>query len=385
MNNWDLHIEQLIVEKISGTINEEDSSYLDGLIETDAKIKEKWEKIKKKFQSLESQRFLQGIDAENGWLKFEKGIRRKKLGRTILIRRLTIAASFMIPLCIAAIFFFHSKTSNSIALVPNSDRNVKLYVNGTGLIDLSNYTSLSGIDTLNNVKLTINKGSLSYVASNNQASGTLNTLVIPETQTYKLTLSDGSEVWLNSLSQLKFPFIFSKDKREVWINGEAYFKVAKNRLWPFIVHTSLTDIQVLGTEFNVNTYDSLQIKTALVNGSINTRAANGRSILLKPGFQSVFSKTKEFKVAAFDSESELSWMKGVYFFQNSSLNDIAHIVYRWYGITLIFDNDKISSSRFTGALIKEKTLKEFLDNLVLTSNINISYRSDNGAIRLSER
>lgn len=381
INNPNTFTERLMIEKISGTISREDSMYLDELLETNAEIKRKWENIKESFEGPEAQRFLQNIDVENGWLKFKKGIRKKKQSRTILIRRLTVAASLLILFGIAAMFFFHSQTPNSIATVPGSNRNVKLYVNGTDLIDLSNYNSLSGFATLNNVKLTISKESLSYIASNNQAAGVLNTLVIPETQNYKLILSDGSEIWLNSLSQIKFPFVFAKNKREVWIKGEAYFKVAKNKARPFIVHTSLTDIQVLGTEFNVNAYDSLQVKTSLVNGLVNTCAANGKGVLLKPGFQSVFSKANEFQVTTFDSYNELSWMKGIYFFQNSSLDDIGDVVYRWYGITLVFDNDKISSNRFTGALMRYKPLKEFLDNLVLASNIK--YRSDSDAIYLS--
>lgn len=381
MNNRNTFIEQLMIEKISGTISREDDIYLDELLGTNAEIKNKWENIKASFEEMGTQHFLQNIDVENGLLKLKKGIHRKRHGRTILIQRLTIAASLLILFGVAAMFFFHSQKPDTVASASGSGRNVKLYVNGDDLIDLSNYNPLSVITTSGNVKLTIGEESLSYIASGNQDTGTLNTLVIPETQNYKLILSDGSEIWLNSLSQIKFPFVFSKNKREVWVKGEAYFKVAKNKARPFVVHTSLTDIQVLGTEFNVNAYDSFQIKTSLVNGLVNTYAANGKSILLRPGFQSVFSKANEFQVTTFDSYNELSWMKGIYFFQNSSLDDIGDVVYRWFGITLVFDNTKISSNRFTGALMRDKPLKEFLDNLALASNIK--YRTDSDAIYLS--
>jgi len=260
-------------------------------------------------------------------------------------------------------------------------RSVRLYLNGSKPIILSNNTLSPGSANLKNVKLNVSDGVLSYAVLKDQGTQSLNTLVIPETLTFEVILSDGSEVWLNSLSQLKFPFVFSKEKREVWVDGEAYFKVAKNPYCPFIVHTSLTDIKVLGTEFNVNTYDSLRINVALIRGSVRTSSKKGQSILLKPGFQAVYSDGKQFKVTSFDSFKALSWMKGIYFFQNSSLKDLAPVVYRWYADTLIFDSPKLLSSHFTGALIKNKSLKEFLDNLSLTSNI--SYRIDGNVIHLS--
>jgi transmembrane sensor len=377
------NIERLMIEKLSGTISLEDSNYLDSLLRSEAEIRQQWEDVKESFEVGEPQRFLASLDTGNAWLKFRKGIEEKKYKRTILIRKVAVAASLMIPLFLVSLFYFHSKTPNAIVQVNSADRSVKLYLNGSDSINLSNYKSASIPASLKNAKLNIGNGNLSYVILKDQGTESLNTLAIPETLTYKVTLSDGSEVRLNSLSQLKFPFKFSKEKREVWVNGEAYFKVTKNQHCPFIVHTALTDIQVLGTEFNVNTYDSLQVKTDLVRGSVTTRAANGKTILLKPGFQSVFSKGKQFEITAFDSDSELSWMEGVYFFRNSSLKNIALVVYRWYGETLIFDNSELSSSYFTGALIKDKPIKDFLDNLALTSNI--SYRSDRGTIHLDRR
>ena len=303
MENREINIEQLMIEKLSGIISPEDSIYLDNILRSGAEIRQKWEELKASFEVGEPNRFLESINTENAWVHFEKGIAEKKQKRTILIRRLTIAASLMIPLFIVSLFIFNSKTSykNIISRGKVSDRSVRLYLNGSKPINLSNYSLTSGASTLKNVKLNVSKGSLSYVILKDNDPRTLNTLVIPETQTFKVSLSDGTEVWLNSLSQIKFPFVFSREKREVWVNGEAYFKVAKNPYCPFIVHTSLTDIKVLGTEFNVNTYDSLQTNVALIRGSVSTRSKSGQSILLKPGFQAEFSKGKQFNVTDFDS------------------------------------------------------------------------------------
>ena len=383
MENRELNIEQLMIEKLSGIISHEDSIYLDDILRSGVEIRQKWEDLKASFEVGEPNRFLESINTENSWAHFEKGIAEKKQKRIILIHKLTIAASLMIPLFLVSLFIFNSKTSykNNISLLNVPDRSVRLYLNGHNSINLSSYSLTSGASTLKDVKLNVSKGSLSYVILKDNDLRNLNTLVIPETQTFKVTLSDGTEVSLNSLSQLKFPFMFSREKREVWVNGEAYFKVAKNPYCPFIVHTSLTDIKVLGTEFNVNTYDSFQVNVALIHGSVSTHSKSGQSILLKPGFQADFSRSKQFNVTDFDSSKTLSWMKGIYFFQNSSLRDLATVVYRWYGETLVFDNSKLSSNHFTGALFKDKSLKDFLDNLSLTSNI--SFQIEGNIIHLS--
>lgn len=381
MENRIINIEQLMIEKLSGIITAEDSIYLDNLLRSGTEMGQKWEELKASFEHGEPNHFLESIDTEKAWVNLKNGIKIKKEKRIILTRRLAIAASIMLPLLLSALFFFNSKTSKDIVKSSISERSVKLYLKGTKTINLSSYSLASSVPILKNVKLNVNKGVLTYEVLKDQDARTLNTLVIPETRTFKVILSDGSEVWLNSLSQLKFPLLFSKDKREVWVNGEAYFKVAKNQYCPFIVHTSLTDIKVLGTEFNVNTYDSLQVNVALIHGSVTTSSKMGQSILLRPGFQAVYNNGKQFNITNFDSFKALSWMQGIYFFQNSSLKDLAPLIYRWYAKTLVFDNMKLSSSHFTGALIKDKPLKEFLDNLSLTSNIR--YRIDGDVIHLS--
>jgi ferric-dicitrate binding protein FerR (iron transport regulator) len=186
------------------------------------------------------------------------------------------------------------------------------------------------------------------------------------------------------MTELKFSFAFSANKREVWLNGEAYFNVAKDDHRPFIVHTPLTDIKVLGTSFNVNTYDSFEVKTSLVDGAVRTESARGSDqVLLKPGYEAVFSPHAGFAVHSFDTNNVLSWMSGVYYFEHATLKSIGPVISRWYGDSLIFDDPRAASSRFSGAMIKEKDLREFLDNLTLTSNIQIRYTNGGKEIHLS--
>jgi ferric-dicitrate binding protein FerR (iron transport regulator) len=384
MTEKEIHIEQLMMERLTGVIGEEDDRYLEDLLRNDTEAREQWQKIQATFEKGGAYNYLQSLEPEAAWRQVTEGIARKKHYRIVKRRRIMLAASLLLPLLVAGLFFYYSRVSERMATVRQPDNSVKLFINGAQAVNLSQYNLSSGkLPLLHNVSLKVGKGSLSYAPLNDQVSHALNTLVIPATAIYMITLSDGTEVSLNSMSELKFAFAFSGDQREVWLRGEAYFKVAKDARHPFIVHTPLTDIQVLGTEFNVNTYDSLKVMTALVEGAVSTREAGGKSVLLKPGYEAVFSKGYGFNIKTFDSNDILSWMQGIYYFRNASLENIAAVIHRWYGDTLIFDNPGASSGRFTGAMLKDKPLKEFLDNLELTSNVR--YYTKNGEIHVGTR
>jgi hypothetical protein len=381
MTEREIHIEQLMLEQLTGVISGEDALYLEDLLQNDDGIRLQWEEFNRSFEKKGHSGFLGNIDAEKAWGCIRKGIADKRRSRIVKIRKLMIAASLIIPLLIAGVFFYRSGTAPDLSLVQPPDSSVKLYVGGSHPINLSQYNTPSNFSVLSNIRLQVSKGKMTYTPLNNRVDHALNTLMVPATATYRITLSDGTDVLLNSMSQLKFPFAFSGGTREVWLKGEAYFRVARDARHPFIVHTPMTQINVLGTEFNVDTYDSLRVKTALINGKVSTLAVNGKSITLKPGYESVFSPEKGFAVNPFDRSTELSWMQGIYYFQNASLQNIAAVVYRWYGETMLFDDVKSSSSRFTGAMLKSEPLKEFLDNMESTSNIRYYERND--AIHIS--
>jgi len=372
-----IYIEQMMMEKLAGIINKEDGKYLDALINGNPEIRMQWERMQQSFDPGEAGYYATRLDAEGAWTYLRKEIENKKQSRRAIAYKLAIAASFLGLLILSAFFFYPSGAPEIIAEAPVPDKSIKLFVEGSQEINLS---ETSGITDINNVKLNINSEGLSYVPQEEASNYALNTLVVPETLTYKLSLPDGTEVWINSMSKIKFPFVFSKDKREVWVEGEAYFKVAKNNRQPFIVHTALTEIKVTGTAFNVNAYDSMHIRTSLVEGAVSAKAVEGKEVYIKPGYEATLRSGKEFVIAPFDSNNELSWMRGVYFFQNAPIKEIANVIRRWYGDSLVFDNAAVASNRFTGALLKDKPLKEFLDNLMLTSNIR--YQISGGKIRL---
>lgn len=190
---------------------------------------------------------------------------------------------------------------------------------------------------------------------------------------YQLMLPDGTKVWLNAASSLKFPEVFKGRDRKVELSGEGYFEVAKDRDHPFIVKTvkdgTSQEVKVLGTHFNINSYmDDHQIKTTLLEGSV--QVDNLRSVqVLKPGDQSQLN-SKQINVTTVDVEDEIAWKNGLFRFDQSALKDILYQLERWYDIKV--DYNSLPNKRFSGMVPRKAKLSEVLKMLSLTGNIHFN-------------
>lgn len=165
------------------------------------------------------------------------------------------------------------------------------------------------------------------------------TLVVPTGGFYPLELSDGTRVWLNSESELRFPVKFLSDKRQVTLKGEAYFTVKKDSTKPFIVHIENASVEVLGTTFNINTYgDDENIYTTLVNGSVRfVSEKNKQEVILKPGMQSVMNtRTGNTDIRQVDVQDYISWKEGRFVFHSMTLESIMQQLRRWYDIQVFY-------------------------------------------------
>jgi hypothetical protein len=199
-----------------------------------------------------------------------------------------------------------------------------------------------------------------------------NTLTVPPKTDYRIELADGTEVHLNASSTLRFPFIFPGKTREVYLEGEAYFIVAKNPKQPFIVHTPSTSVKALGTAFNINSYDSGMIITSLVQGAAVTDVGDTLDVTLKPGYEAIYRTGERFKVKRFDEAITLGWREGIYRFRNKNLQELEPVIQRWFGLKLAFDRQSMAVMQYSGCLEKDKPLQDFLEQL--SSTLNIGYR-----------
>ncbi len=237
--------------------------------------------------------------------------------------------------------------------------------------------------------LIVNENSINYsdrsslglrqkISEDNAALFELST---PRGGQYQITLSDGSRVWLNADSKLRYPNHFNEDSRVVYLEGEAYFEIneqaltvkpslSSNTKKPFIVKTRQQEVRVLGTRFNINSYDK-EIKTTLASGSLEVGNNNGSVIKLKPNEQALNTTTTLRKIVI-DAENELAWRAGKFSFDNKAFSTIMDELARWYNIEVIYSG-QIPKSELIGDAFRNQNISLILR--LLDAN-NIKYRLD---------
>lgn len=235
----------------------------------------------------------------------------------------------------------------------------------------------------------LDNGLLSYTVNGKKVTENdetfYNTITTPRGGQYHITLADGTLVWLNAASSIRFPVVFAGTERKVTITGEAYFEVAKNAAMPFKVKAAFSEIEVLGTHFNVNAYeDETYIKTTLLEGlvkvSATTMSANRLPILLKPGQQSGISKAGNISVQNdVDIEEAMAWKNGRFQFSSADLNSILRQISRWYDVDIVY-NGKVDL-HFTGQLARNANVSNVFEKLALTGEVH--FRIDGKKIIVS--
>lgn len=196
--------------------------------------------------------------------------------------------------------------------------------------------------------------------------------------TATVRLSDSSLIELNAGTVLRYPETFDKRKREVYIEGEAFITAAPNANQPLIVHTKQASINVLGTSFNVCTYEG-KFCAALVSGAILVSTSCGQTIKLTPGYSaSLLPKSDQLVVASFKENEMTGWIEGKYKFENEALTDICRVIERTYNIKIAFDTPP-RLIHFTGAMNRHKPFTVILKKLSAISRMEY-YRDDNGTI-----
>lgn len=209
-----------------------------------------------------------------------------------------------------------------------------------------------------------------------------NTLTIPQGSNYHLMLSDGTVVYLNTASSLRYPVSFTGDIREVELSGEAYFQVKKDPSRPFIVKANGIGIRVLGTSFNVRAYrDEQEISTTLVEGAV--RVATPQSeVILSPSQQAVcYTECKDIKVQTVNTDLYTSWMSGRFVFDNTCLDDILIRLRKWYGIEIFYENQELKELPFSLNITRYDNFNKLLNALERTRRVKFSVKDKTVIVR----
>lgn len=190
-----------------------------------------------------------------------------------------------------------------------------------------------------------------------------NTMCIPVGGFYRLVLSDGSKVWLNSMTELRFPVTFMGEERKVYLAGEAYFEVTHDSKHPFIVVAEEgIEVKVYGTEFNMNTYQEGMVRTVLVQGKVGIRAdATGQESMLAPGQMAEYTeKTGVIRVKDVDPYKYIAWKDGEFVFERETIEEIMERLGRWYDVEVFYESELLKQKRFTGVISRYRDIEQVL-------------------------
>jgi len=307
------------------------------------------------------------------WQQLQKG--RKKAKQLVLCKRIALAASIL--LCLSVGLYLATRTNVQQQLVVSTLNDVKpgrnkaiLTLADGSVIDLDN--AKTGQIAMQNgivVRKTAN-GKLEYIikdaAGNTNQTISNNLISTPRGGEYQVTLPDGTKVWLNAASTLKYPSSFAKNERRVSLQGEAYFEVSKDKNRPFRVVTNQQTVEVLGTHFNINAYnDESVVKTTLLEGAVNV--SNGaNSLKLKPGQQALFNLADaKLRINPdVDVDKEMAWKNDLFAFDNDDLKTIMRQISRWYDLDVVYQG-KITDEKYVGEIPRNSNLSEVFKILEL--------------------
>lgn len=231
--------------------------------------------------------------------------------------------------------------------------------------------NITGTETLNIRE----DGSLKYSLSALSSMSEWHTLRIPKGGEYKIVLDDGTEIWLNSASELKYPAHFVGNERRVQLTGEAYFQVARNEAAPFIVETRDMDVKVLGTSFNVSVYeDEESCHATLVEGRVEVNdKVNGEKVVLTPGKQALL-RGGEMTVREVNTKLYTLWRLDRFTFASEDMEGVIRKLSRWYNMDFFFANSSMKQKRFTGSLPKYADISQVLKMIEMTTDIKFEIK-----------
>lgn len=367
-----LNIVSLIFARLLGTINNRDDARLQRWIESSTANKELYDSLVD-LDSIEDK-----FKAYNDlFLITEKDLMLKKIKEINSLKKnyfkifLRYAAVLLLPLIL-----FYSDRCEYLLVTNKFD-----YVAGrsSAVLEISGGRKLS-LDTLKCIStngLMIKNDScildIRALSSINTEPQNYNKIIVPKGGEYTLCLSDGSKVWINSDSELRFPARFSEDERLVYISGEAYFEVSHSEI-PFKVVYNDMEIQVLGTAFNVMAYeDEPMVETTLVRGSVrvNIGDTNAKSVLLEAGEQLGYSeKSKKIKKKTVNVNNYIAWKDKTFVFADETIDVISRKLSRWYNVEIDIISPEISKEVFFGVLPKYENISSILDMLKKVKDID---------------
>jgi transmembrane sensor len=372
MNNYiDMNdVEQLIIDKLTGHIGEEDDMRLEDLIARHQEVEQLWQQMQQVYAMRKAVSFDQSFNVEDAWLALQQKVAipervMEPVTDTVAIPvRKTVSkwwryamAATVAGIIMLSVYFLSTMYRSPVVAAGN----IRIKLANGNIVQASPKDSTARW--------------MQRARDANVDPGAWNTLMVPAGKSYVFQLGDGTKVWMNAVSELNFPLLFTGPERAVELKGEAYFKVAHLASQPFTVTVNGLKVKALGTEFNIKSYNKEATYISLVNGSVSVENADGDHMILSPGESLVVKNSHSpLRKERFDETTVLGWMQGVYFFRDEELQQVAVVAERWFDIDVQLNDPSLAGMRFTGAMDRNKPVPVLFNMLASSGDIRFDIK-----------
>lgn len=374
-------INELIVRSILDELTEEEKEQLSEWLNSSAENQDSYKRLSSG-QEIYSRHILWSELDEEQALKEIKGKLTLSQKKSIVRRVLPYAAVLVIGLLTAVLLYRypdrpdHSKEIS--AILPGEKKAELILDNGERLILTDNVGAsiLTG-----GMELLVNEDMIQYKPQG-KSTGEINKLRVPRGGTYILQLSDGTKVYMNSMSSLEYPVAFSPEERRVKLTGQAYFEVAKDSRRPFVVDTEEYSVNVLGTSFDVKAYaDEKGLRTTLASGLVSVSRPGEADRLIQPGEQLLFDKQQQsFTLKHVDPDLYTNWIHDKFCFKDNTLEEIFTELQRWFYVDVEFVDPGKREMTFSGTFSRYKNMETIL-SVMNEAGINIEWEENTVRIK----
>lgn len=366
---------ELLSKYLKGTLTEGEQKQLEEWLDEDSAHAAWLSDLKEDAVISQKMKSYNQYSSTESWQAVSRAIRsERRIVFSRYLRRMAVAALVAIAFGTAYLFketeFAVSKETS--VLIVSGGSKARLLLDDGSTVDLDTLKSF----VANGVQVDKSgNGQIRYMNSGSEANVSselvYNRIEVPRGGEYDMVLEDGTQVWLNSETHLKFPIAFTGKERKVFLEGEAYFAVAKNADKPFRVVVNGQTLEVLGTEFNVNAYrDEQRVYTTLVEGKVKVTTVNQEEVFLQPGEQVALEVESGLFTKEFVSlDAVMGWRKGLFALEEQTLGQIMQKLSRWYDFDVVYQNMSLKAVVFKGSIPRYGDFSDVLHLLEKTGEL----------------
>ena len=377
-------IYELIVAYLRGELSGEELDRLRGWMAIDEKHRRLVEELRDKKVLRDDVRLFVSFDTEKRWKQLMIEMKQQKVKRRSLSKKLVVyAAAVVVALLVGMVWLLQPKGKEmeiaevSSVTINHGEAQAVLVLENGNVLPLKGMKDTTILVGERDCVTIDGSGNLKYQLTENSQIPSFHTLKVPRGGEYKLVLDDGTKVWMNSASELRYPIHFTGTERKVELVGEAYFDVAHDQEHPFIVTAGGVNVRVLGTSVNVLAYpDEQAVKTTLVKGGVKLEAEGLRqTVILSPGEQAVW-ENKQMNVRQVNTKLYISWIKDRFAFESEELDAVLRRLARWYNVDFRVENPEMRKKVFSGTIPKYEDVIKVLEMIGMTTNISFTVKDN---------